>query len=434
MTRTWRLSAALALALAGGLLSGLLLLEHHGERAGAAFVASTCGAGAESGCEVVKRSSFSEVRGVPLAAAGLFFYAALSLALALALAAGVGGRETGTALSLILAALGVAVDLFLFGVQAFVLHAFCRLCLLSYVSSVGALVLLWPAWRAIARVARAGAAPEPRLFLLGWALGSLGLAAATAGLEATLDARQIARPSASLETPADRLSPADARAEVARLRATLDDPVKLEQYFNDKAKRNFEQAPALTLDLSDAPTVGAPNAPIHAVVYSDFLCPWCRQLALWLGQVAPQFRDRLAISFRNYPLDRECNADLPRTVHQGSCALALGGVCAAEQGRFWQYHDRVFSAGLEKATAEDALRFARESGLDLPRFEQCRVSAAARQRLARDVAEGKRVGVTGTPTVLINGKKLARFADIPLILQVESERLGLPMPTPAPQR
>jgi protein-disulfide isomerase/uncharacterized membrane protein len=434
MIRSWRLSVALALALAGAWLSGVLLMQHHGERAGAAFVSATCGADEHSGCEAVKRSPYSQVRGIPLAACGLFFYASLALLVLLALAAGPGGRETGVALAWLLALLGVLVDLALLGVQAFLVHAFCNVCLLSYAAGVGALLLLWPAWRHLRSLAASLRAAEPRVLLAGWVLGTLGLAGAALTLETALDAREIARPVAFTEKQVETLSPQEARAEVQRLRATLDDPAKLEQYFAQKAVRDFEKAPVQNLDLSDAPTAGVPGAPIRAVVYSDFLCPWCRQLALWLEQVAPQFRDRLAVSFRNYPLDKSCNTDLPRTVHEGACPLALGAECAAEQGRFWQYHSSAFQQTLEKATPDDVRRIAAMSGLDMPRFARCLASEAPGLRLARDIQEARRVGVNATPTVLINGKRLARVTDLPLIVQVESARLGLPMPTPATPR
>lgn len=435
MIRTWRLTVALVLAMAGAWLSGVLLMQHHGERAGTAFVTATCGADENSGCEAVKRSAYSEVRGFPLAASGLFFYASLALLLLLTLAGSAGGRETGAALSLLLAALGVVVDLSLLGVQAFLVHAFCNVCLLSYAAGAGALILLWPAWRRVAALTRSLGAAEPRILLAGWVLGTLGLAAAAFTLEAALDARQTSRPAASDERAAASLSPAEARAEVERLRATLDDPQKLEQYFAQKALRDFAKAVPQTLDLADAPTAGAPGAPIHAVVYSDFLCPWCRQLAAWLAQqVGPQFSDRLAISFRNYPLDKECNTEMSRTVHEGACALALGAACAAEQGRFWQYHDSAFQQPLEKATPADARRIAATSGLDMPRFEACLASPAPRRRVARDIEEARRVGVQATPTVLVNGKRLARLGDLPLIIQFESGRLGLPTPAPTPGR
>ena len=110
--------------------------------------------------------------------------------------------------------------------------------------------------------------------------------------------------------------------------------------------------------------------------------------------------------------------------------MALGGVCAQAQGRFWPYHSSAFNATLEKATRTDAVNAARQAGLDMASFELCLDSNAASQRLARDIEEARTAGVVGTPTVLVNGKRLERAGDLPLMVQVESKRLGLDKPQP----
>jgi protein-disulfide isomerase/uncharacterized membrane protein len=405
MIKTWRIVVAIALILFGGFMATALWFEHHGESALNGVVRPICGVDATSGCEVVKQSAYSQMAGLPTAAAGVFYFASLLLLLGLGLLGNAEQRQRSLALVLALCALGVLFDLYLLGVQAFALHAYCKLCLLSYVGSLGGLIALWPARRALLALARSPLAVDTRLPLGAWAAGSLVLFAAVVLGEIALDDREV-----------------------------LSDPGRAEQYFMQKAVRRFEGAPVMTVDLSNAPTVGAPNAPIRAVVYSDFLCPWCRQLAAWLGDYLPRVQDRLSLTFKNYPLDQTCNPELPRVVHPGSCSMALGAVCAAEQGRFWPYHNAAFAAGLEKATRADALKAAQQATLDLPSFERCLDSPSAAQRLAKDIAEARLLGVTGTPTVVIDGKRLDRAGDLPLMVQVESTRLGLPQPQLQPAR
>jgi protein-disulfide isomerase/uncharacterized membrane protein len=396
MTKTWRIVVAIALILVGAAFAGVLWLEHHGESAASSVVGSLCGQEATSGCATVKKSAYSEIGGWPLAAFGSFYYGSLLLLLGLGLLADAEQRRRGLALAFLLCVSGVATDLFLLGVQALSLHAVCSLCLLSYLGSLGGLIALLPARRDVATLLRSPFASGTRLLFGSWAAGSLILLAGAATAELALDDREI-----------------------------LADPARAEQYFVSRAVAAFQRAPVHALDIANAPIAGAPNAPIRVVLFSDFLCPWCQQLAAWLGQYLPRVQERVSISFKHYPLDQSCNPQLPHTAHPGSCLLALGGICAAEQGRFWPYHTSAFNASLEKAQRGDAVNAARQAGLDVAAFEHCLDSPAARQRLTRDVEEARSAGVAGTPTVLVNGKRLERAADLPLMVQVESKRLGL---------
>jgi protein-disulfide isomerase/uncharacterized membrane protein len=432
MPKTWRLVVAAVLAISGIAPSGALLLEHHGESAAARVVRPVCGAEADSGCEKVKASPYSEVRGLPLAATGLFYFGSLALLLSLALAAAQDARNTAASIGLLLAAAGLVFDLVLLGIQVFAVHALCTLCLLSYVPTVGILALLLPARSGLVALFGAARHEGPRLLVSAWVLASAALALAVLGAEGLLDSRQLARAVAG-SAPAETLSLPAARAEVRHLREVLEDPNKLEQYFTERAFQKYQQEPVQTIDISQAPSAGLPGAPIRVVVYTDFLCPWCRQLARWLPLFMHQVRDRLAVSFKSFPLDQDCNPKLSRTLHPGACLLALGGVCAAEQGHFWEYHDLVFRSTIERATRDDTLRFAREAKLNTSAFERCLSAPATVGHVLRDVEEAERVGVDATPTVLVDGRRLQRPDLLPMIVLAESDRLGLPRPTPSPQ-
>src|SRR5688572_30418156 len=96
-----RILLAALLCLANGALSGLLLLQHHGEERASATVSQIYGEGDQSGCEVVARSRYSEVGGVPLAAIGIFFYMALAALLFLSLLAAAEARDAAASLALL---------------------------------------------------------------------------------------------------------------------------------------------------------------------------------------------------------------------------------------------------------------------------------------------------------------------------------------------
>jgi protein-disulfide isomerase/uncharacterized membrane protein len=420
MIATRRLVAALVLALLGAGVSAVLLAEHRGHTLSA--VARICGQGSDSGCEAVARSPWSAPLGIPLAAAGLAFCASLALLLALALADGEAAHRDAAARAALLA-LGAAlgVDLALLALQAFSIGAFCVLCLATYALNGGTLALLWPARR---RPLQPLAARAARPLVAGWTLASLAALAAVAAADSALVARQ---PSATalLGIPGAG-SLAEAQERIRALQATLDDPRKLQEYLDAKALRDFQGAPVEEVDLVSAPIQGDPAAPLRVVTYSDFLCPYCRSLAVGLQQFLSMTGGRVSVRFKNYPLDQECNPALAHSTHPGACWLARGAVCAHEQGRFPAYHDKVFSAELVRPDAADVRRLGREAGLDDARLSACLTAPATQARLAADIAEARRIGVQATPTVLIDGKKLPSLDAFFAAIESESARLGLP--------
>jgi protein-disulfide isomerase len=169
------------------------------------------------------------------------------------------------------------------------------------------------------------------------------------------------------------------------------------------------------------------------VEFSDFLCPYCREIAGAFSNFIPKSGDRIVLYYKNYPLDQSCNASLTSTVHPGACLVALGALCAQDQGRFWQYHDRVFANPPKDPKVADVVRIAAEAGLDTAAFEGCINAQRTRDRLTAEVAEGKNYGVSSTPTLFINGKRLPRINDFIPMVEKESARLGLPpLPNPGP--
>ena len=460
-----RLLVALVIGLVGAALSGVLLMQHHGEPMAVSAVNQGCGDGQTSGCEEVARSPYSRVAGVPLAALGVLFY--LSLAVLAALAA-LGPPETTPPLAALVAiafAVALVVDLGLLGLQAFSIKAFCKLCLATYVLNAAGLAVLWPARRALGDLRTTAGRTEGRLALGGWAVTTLAVAGGVLAADAALAARAAQRAATmlGLPAPAPAASPASApvvppatiappatpapvptptmgstgelqfyKDQAKRLQETLDDPQKLERYFADKAAKEFEQAPVQSLETKDVPFRGPANAPIQVVEYSDFLCPFCRNLAGAFAQFITQAGGRVAIYFKNYPLEQTCNPALKQTIHPGACVLALGGICAHYQGKFEAYHDRVFGSELKNPQAADVARLAGEAGLNAAAIEGCLSDPRTKDQLSAQVEEGKRVGVQATPTIFINGKKLPRINDFLQVVDKEAIKKGMPpLATPA---
>ena len=426
--------------------SGLLLLEHHGEPRATAAVNQVCGEGTQSGCETVARSRYSQIRGMPLAAIGLFFVLSMGSLLLLSLLAGPESHDAVAALALLAFVLALAADIVLLGVQVVAIRAFCRLCLLTYAFNALALVLLLPARRDGAVVGEAVTRRDGRLVFAGWVLTTLALAGGVYAAEKALDARQMSRttsilggapaplpsvlPSRPLEpgTEAQRYQE-EARVateQARRLQEILDDPKKLEQYFAQKAAREFDAAPVVSLKLDGIPSKGAPQGPVKVVEFSDFLCPFCKNIAGAFSGYLPQTANRVTLYYKNYPLDALCNPNVKQTIHEGACWLAMGGLCAQEQNGFWPYHDKFFSSQLEKPEMKDVVQLAAAAGLDGAAVQTCLASGRMKERLAAQIEEGREGGVSGTPTLFINGKRLPRINDFVATVDKEATRLGLP--------
>ena len=112
---------------------------------------------------------------------------------------------------------------------------------------------------------------------------------------------------------------------------------------------------------------------------------------------------------------------------------AVAARAAYEQGKFWEYHDKLF-ANQQKLAHDDLLRYAREVDLDVGRFESALTSARSRPVIDADAAEAKALGATGTPAFFINGRYLSGarpFNDFAQLINAELVRLKLPVPPAA---
>ena len=189
-----------------------------------------------------------------------------------------------------------------------------------------------------------------------------------------------------------------------------------------KATAAFQQGTVHDLALDGIPFKGPETAPVTVVEYSDFLCPYCRNLAGAFAGYLPESNGNVAVYFKNYPLDQACNPSLSRTVHDGACELALGAICAHEQGKFWAYHDQVFARPPTNPSEDDVVRIAESAGLDGGQMRTCLGSGSASERLATQIEEAQELDVNSTPTVYINGKKLEQIGGFLAAIESELEK------------
>ena len=169
---------------------------------------------------------------------------------------------------------------------------------------------------------------------------------------------------------------------------------------------------------------GPAEAPIKVVEFADFMCPGCRAASGALHEYFAQQGSDISLTFKNFPLEKTCNPGIGQSIHNGSCELALGAICASELGVFWPYHDRIFSRAWEVATRQDVIDNGVAVGMNKAKLEACLASPEAKSKLAIQIKEGFETVVQVTPTLVVNGKKLNATNEFANVVEAERKKLA----------
>ncbi len=154
---------------------------------------------------------------------------------------------------------------------------------------------------------------------------------------------------------------------------------------------------AASFDSSD-PVMGNADAPVTIIEFSDFQCPYCGR---FFSETMPSIErnyvqtGKARLVFRQFPLG----------FHQFAEKAAEASLCANAQGKFWEYHDRLFENQEELGTAS-LKQHATDLGLDTAKFNACLDSGRMAAEVAKDVSDGQGYGVSGTPDFFVNGVQL----------------------------
>ena len=161
------------------------------------------------------------------------------------------------------------------------------------------------------------------------------------------------------------------------------------------------------------PTLGPASAPITIVEFSDFECPYCGGLFPTLKEIEKKYADKIRVVYRQYPLT---------SLHPHAQKAAEASLCADEQKRFWDFHDSLFG-NQQDLTVDSLKRRAVELKLDAPAFNTCLDSGKHAETIKKDILEGSRAGVSGTPAIFINGRLLSGNQPYTSIAQVIEDEL-----------
>lgn len=158
---------------------------------------------------------------------------------------------------------------------------------------------------------------------------------------------------------------------------------------------NLEKINAVEFkDLDGKPSQGSPAAPAVIVEFSDFHCPYCKKVSPTLDQLMQKYPGAIHRVWRHFPLD----------MHQGAVKTHEASECAAEQGKFWEYHGAIFENQPRLRQEGILTEMASKVGLDMKVFGGCLESGKHRQKVESDIAKGREAGVKGTPAVFVNGR------------------------------
>lgn len=150
----------------------------------------------------------------------------------------------------------------------------------------------------------------------------------------------------------------------------------------------------VSIPVAGAPTIGPQDAPVTIVEFSDFQCPYCVAAEPEIASLLKAYPHQVRFIFKEFPLEIHSQADL----------AAAAAIAAHQQGKFWVMHDAMF-ANHDDLSRKNILLLAKNNGLDLKKFEDDIDSTEVRETVVRDVQDGNRAGVEGTPTIFINGQR-----------------------------
>lgn len=170
---------------------------------------------------------------------------------------------------------------------------------------------------------------------------------------------------------------------------------------------------------ADGVSRGPADAPITIIEFSDYECPFCRRAEPTLKDVLARYPEQVRFVYRHFPLE----------MHSRARPAAEAAVCAAEQGRFWEFHEKVFSgSGFEESDFE---RYVVEIGIDPVKWKECRSTGRATSKVDADTAAGRAAGVSGTPAFFINGIMISGARPVEAFTKVIDAELARAKSVPA---
>lgn len=394
------------LNLSGIVLSLILIQQHYAITHQGLAGKSLCNINQWINCDVVNASSYAEIYSIPIAGLGLIYYSIIFFYSLIALISDK-IKKGGLSFAFYLSAIALLFTFYTAFVSLFKLHALCLFCSGLYlVTLLNVLLLPFSFGSSLRSIFTFTKNYLKNLFRLSPQLGfephlarHVAFTIIFYGIGILIFSRLNAEPNKTLT---HQEHPATENTE----------------FF---LKIYFEQQPVSLNPLPDF-VWGNPKAQVKIIEFSDFECPYCQMAALNLKPALAEYKDEIAFYFVNYPLDNSCNIYIQRVMHQNACSASKAAYCASKEGKFWEYHDLVFE-NQKKLAPYYLVNYAEQLGMKRDPFIECMNSNEALSRIQQDIEIGKSVGVTGTPTIFINGRHLPNWNNVKILRAVIEEEL-----------
>jgi len=163
----------------------------------------------------------------------------------------------------------------------------------------------------------------------------------------------------------------------------------------------------------DSESQSTPSARFTLVEFADFQCPSCGSVHPLVKDLLARYKGNLNYVFRHFPLDQ----------HPNAVSAAIASEAAADQDTFWEMHDILFTNQSEWSEESDPntqfKSYAKELKLNMTKFNKAITEKLHKDKIDRDVSDGKSIGVNSTPTFFLNGQRMTNFADIEKIIKSE---------------
>jgi uncharacterized membrane protein/protein-disulfide isomerase len=333
----------------------------------------TCDVSDSVNCTKVIGSEYGEFMGLPLGALGMSYFGVV-IAMAFLPAFVQSSASWIARRQLVVATVGAVISLYLAYISYFKLQAVCLVC-----TSVHALSVVNFIWTLVSFI-RVRSVPQT---------SSEGGTIKMPALSSTLGSGQ------ATATP----TPAVNAAGI---------PTPFPEEWLQIARSNY-------VGKGEDYRLGSEQAKVVVHMFSDFECPHCKvaseDIAAAISAVG---NDRVLFVYRNYPLSNKCNPHMGAEGHPYACDMAMAARCAGSQKKeaFWEYKTWAFS-GIDMTADERAKQFSMEGfvaqakklNLDAARFESCLKDKVELAKIQEDIEFGRKMGLTGTPLIVVNGRK-----------------------------
>jgi protein-disulfide isomerase/uncharacterized membrane protein len=384
---------SLILGLIGFGVSLYALILHLQTKSSAASL--TCDINEAVNCTKVIGGAYGEFFGLPLGALGMSYFGVVMAAAFLP--AFVACSASWIALrQWAIATIGAVISLYLAYVSYFKIHAVCLVC--SSVHALSIINFAWTMWCFI-RVRRTAQTVGEG--------GTLKLIAAALALSVPPLIVGALLPSISSSLGATDTKSSDSPSAAATAQPA-GEATPFPAEWVQVARSNY-------VGKGEDFRIGNDQAKVVVHMFSDMQCPHCKvsseDLLMALNTVGP---DQVLFVYRNYPLSNKCNPHVGGDGHPYACDMAMAARCAGSQKKdaFWEFKAWVFS-GIDMSPDEQARQFspegfaaqAKKLNLDVDRFQACMRDKVELAKVQDDIEYGKKMGLTGTPMIIINGRK-----------------------------